>query len=109
MVPGRPAISNCEAATEKVSECLDHHFKSIMQQDKFYIRDFENFLSKIRNFTSIPDGSFLVTAIVVGLYPNIPHSAGLNVPKFAPENRKEKQIPTSGILKMSEFALGNNC
>ena len=30
-VPGRPKISNCGAPTEKASEFLDFHLKSIMQ------------------------------------------------------------------------------
>ena len=43
-VPGRPV-------TEK--EFLDHHIKLIMQPGKSYIKDSEDFLSKIGNFTSI--------------------------------------------------------
>ena len=49
-----------------------------MQQCISYTRDSEDFLSKFRNFTSIPDGSFLVTVDVLRLYPSIPHSAGFN-------------------------------
>ena len=30
-VPGRPVISNCGSSTEKCSEFLDYHLKSIMQ------------------------------------------------------------------------------
>ena len=98
-VPRRPAISNCEVAIEKVLEFLDHHLKPIMQQDNSYIRDSEDFLSKIGSFTSILDGSFLVTTDVVELYPSIPHLPDLNALKSALENRKEKQIPTSDLLK----------
>ena len=29
-VPGRPVISNCGSSTEKCSEFLNHHLKSIM-------------------------------------------------------------------------------
>ena len=38
-VPGRPVISNCRMTTEKVSEFLDHHLKSIMLNGLSYIRD----------------------------------------------------------------------
>ena len=79
-----------------------------MQQGKSYIRDSEDFLSKIRNFTSIPDGSSLVRVNVVGLYPRIPHSAGLTALKPDLKTRKEKQIPTCDLLKMDEFVLGKN-
>ena len=50
----------------------------------------------------------LVTADVVGLCPSIPHSAGLNSLKKALENRVNKQIPTSDLVKMAKFVLSNN-
>ena len=43
-VPGRPVISNCGTHTEKVSEFLDHHLKSVMQAGKSYIRDSAHFI-----------------------------------------------------------------
>ena len=89
--------SNCGAATEEVSKFLGHHLKPIMQQGKSYIRDSEEFLSKIRNFTFIPD--------VVGLYPIIPHSGGLSALTSTLENWMGMQIPTSDLVKMAEFAL----
>ena len=98
-VPGRPVISDCGAATEKVSKFSDHHLKPIMQQGKCYMRGCEDFLLKIRKFTSILDGSFLVTADVVGLYPSIPHSVGLDALKSALGNRKEKQHLLAICLK----------
>ena len=45
---------------------------------------------------------------MVGLYPSIPYSADLSALKPARENRKEKQIRTSNLCKMTEFVLGNN-
>ena len=38
----------------------------------------------------------------------VDHSAGLSALKSALENQKEKQIPTTGLHKMTEFVLGNN-
>ena len=43
-----------------------------------YIRDSSHFLERIKNIYSVPDNSMLATPNVVGLYPSIPHSAGLN-------------------------------
>ena len=71
-VPERPAISNCSTSTAKVSEVLDHHLKPIMQEGWSYIKDTEGFLKKIQNMGKIPQDSILVTADVVGLYPNMP-------------------------------------
>ena len=79
-VPGRPTISNCGAPTEKASEFLDFHLKSIMQNGASYIKDSNDFKSKIKNI-DIPNDALLVTADVVGLYPSIPHEAGLSALK----------------------------
>ena len=50
----------------------------------------------------------LVTAYVVGLYPSISHSAGLNSLKKVLEGEVNKLIRTSELLKMTEFVLSNN-
>ena len=75
-VPGRPVIPNCGMPTEKVSEYLDDHLKPVMQKGKLYIRDSGNFLEKIKNVSTLPENTILVTADVVGLYPSIPHQVG---------------------------------
>ena len=66
---------------------MDNHLKPIIEPGKFFIRDSEDFLSKIRNFTFIPDGSLLVTADVVGFYPSVPYSVDLSAVKSTLENR----------------------
>ena len=75
-VPGRPVISNFGTPTEKVSEFLYHHLKPIMQNGLSYIRNSQHFLEKIKTIGSVPENAILVTADVVGLYPNIPHQEG---------------------------------
>ena len=75
-VPGRPVISNYGTPTE-VSEYLDYILKPIMQDSWSYIKDSGDFLKKIKSIGKIPDGSILVTADVIGLYPSISHEAGL--------------------------------
>ena len=46
-VPGRPVISNCGKPTEKTSEFLDSHLKTIMQERWSYIKDSADFINKI--------------------------------------------------------------
>ena len=46
----------------------------------------------------------LVTADVVGLYPSIPKSAGVNPLKKGLENRVNKEIPTSNLVKITKFS-----
>lgn len=45
----------------------------------------------------------------MGFHPIIPHSAGLNFLKKNLENRVDKQVPTSDLVKMAEFVLSNYC
>ena len=101
-------ISNCGTSTEKDFEFLDYHLKPIMQKGKSYIKDSGDFINKIKSLQNIPEGAILVTADVVGLYPSIPHEAGLKALREALDNRENKQIPTENLLKMAEFVLKNN-
>ena len=73
-----------------------------------YIRDSQHFLEKIKTIGSVPENAILVAIDVVGLYPNIPHQAGLKSLKEAPEERDIKKIPTKDLLKIVEFVLNNN-
>ena len=107
-VHGRPVISNCGTPAEKVSEFLDHHIKPVMQKGLSYIRDSQHFLEKIKTIGSVPENAILVTADEVGLYPSIPHQAGLKALKEALEKRDIKKIPTEDLVKMAEFVLNNN-
>ena len=73
-----------------------------------YISDSQHFLEKIKTIGSVPENAILVTAVVVGLYPNIPHQTGLKALKEALERRDIKKIPTEDLVKMAEFELNNN-
>ena len=73
-----------------------------------YIKDTNEFLLKLKNFRKVPDNAILITADVVGLYPNIPHNEGLEVLKKRIDNFYEKSIPTEDLFKMAEFVLKNN-
>ena len=48
-----------------------------MQDSWSYNKSSSDFLTKIENISGIPVGAFLVTKDVAGLYPRIPHGAGL--------------------------------
>ena len=82
-VPVRPVISNCGMPTEKVSIFSDYLLKPVMQNG----RDFGHFLQNIKNISTLPENSILVTIDVVGLYPSIAHQGGLSALKKTLENR----------------------
>ena len=74
--------------TEKASEFIDFHLKSVMQRSWFYIKDSGDFIKKNKRISIIPDDAILGTADVVGLYPNISH--GLKTLQEALQKRQEK-------------------
>ena len=109
-VPGRPVISNCGTPTEKFSEYLEHILKPVMLESWLYIKDSGNILMNLKHLGQITDGAILVTADVVGLYPNIPHKAVLerlrrrliDTPEITPG------ILTEDTVQITEFVLKNN-
>ena len=62
-------------------------------------KDTEDFLEKIKSLGRIPEDAFLVTKDVVGLYPSIPHNAGL---KALLEERSDKKVPSADSVDMAE-------
>ena len=99
-VPGRPVISNCGTPTEKVSGFLHHHLKPVMQEGEPYIKDTGDFLNKTKNINAIPENAILVAADVIGLYPSIPHQAGLKALSETLDKKKTHKVPTS---KLAEY------
>ena len=85
----RPFISNCGTPTEKCSEFLDYHLKPLMQNGWSYIKDSGDFIKRTRNLGSIPKNAILITADVVGLYPSIPHEAGLKALRELLDKREQ--------------------
>ena len=91
---GRPVISGCNTPTQKISEFVDHHLKPLVTSVPSCVKDTNDFLKKLRDINTLPDGAIMVTIDVVGLYP---HREALN-------NRKNPEIPTD----LAELVLKNN-
>ena len=79
-----------------------------MENSWSYLKDSGDFLKKMKSISSIPEDNTLVTANIVGLYPSIPHTAGLAALRDALDNREVKKIPTEDLVKIEEFVLKNN-
>ena len=79
-----------------------------MQKGWSYIKDSGDFIKKTQNLGSIPENAILVTADVVGLYPSIPHEAGLKALREVLDKREQHTIPTSELIRMADFVLKNN-
>ena len=101
-------ISNSSYYTENISSVLDYHLQPLAQKVKSYIKDTNHFLSKLKSLGKLPQGAILCTIDVVGLYPNIPHSEGLNSLGRFLELRDNKQISSDTLIELVEIVLKNN-
>ena len=79
-----------------------------MQRGWSYIKNSGDFIKKARNLGSIPKNAILITADAVGLYPSIPHEAGLKALREVLEKREQHTIPTSKLIRKADFVLKNN-
>ena len=73
-----------------------------MQEGKSYLRDTDDFLSKIKQLGPIPEGAILVTADVTGLYPSIPHEGGINALKETLSKRSDLKVPAQVLVDMAD-------
>ena len=106
--PGRPVISGCNTPTEKMSAFVDHQLKSLVPHIPSYLKDTNDFLTKLKEMSRFPEGAILVTIDVVGLYPNIPHNEGLEAIRKILNTRTNPEIPTDHIVDLVELVLKNN-
>ena len=107
-VPGRPVISNSSFYTENISSFLDFHLKPLAQKVKSFLKDTNDFLMKLTGLPPLSNNVMLCTVDVVGLYPNIPHSDGMEAMRKALEQRSDKSISTQSLLELSKCVLENN-
>ena len=56
----------------------------------------------------IPENAILFTADAVGLYPSIPHEAGLKALREILDKGQQYTIPTRELIRMADFVLKNN-
>ena len=82
--------------------------KAITQKVKSFIKDTNDFLKKLNELRDLPDDFILCTIDVVRLYPNIPHSEGLEAIPKALDKRKDQTISTDSLILLGEFVLKNN-
>ena len=80
-------------------------FKTTSSSGKFYLKETNEFLKKLRSLPKLPDGIILCTMDVVGLYPIILHDEGLSAVRKRFESRKEKYVSTDTIIDLAEVVL----
>ena len=66
------------------------------------------FFDKLKDLGEVPGGAFLITVDVVGLYPSISNTEGLEVLCKLYGMFLHKKLPTEDIIKKADFVLKNN-
>ena len=105
---GRPVIPGCNTPTEKISAFVDQQLKPLVPLTPSYVKDTNDFLTKLKDMDRFPKEAILVTIDVVGLYPHIPHNEGLAAIRKILNTRTNQEIPTDDIVDLAELVLKNN-
>ena len=106
-IPGRPICSSVTHPTSRIRKFVDAHIKKYVPTTKSYIRDTQDFITKIKQLGPIPEGAILVTLNVSSLYTNIPNQEGITA--VADQLRKDptKKGISSYILDLLKLVLHN--
>jgi len=87
---------------------LDFHLQPLSKKVKSFVKDTNDFLKKLLTLPPLSENTILCTVDVVGLYPNIPHSDGMEALKVALEQREDKSVSTESLLDLAKCVLENN-
>ena len=102
--PERPVINSIECHTSKISRFADHHLQPMVKQIPSYIKDTNDFIDKVNNF-SVPVNSILVNMDVRSLYTSIPNHEGIAATKKSYDSYVHKTIPTKIITTFPKLIL----
>jgi hypothetical protein len=83
---------------------VDEHIKRYIPKVKTYVRDTQDFITKIRSTPPLPEVSYLVTMDIVSLNTNIPYHEALVA--IAQHLRSDPSIGPY-ILKLADLCLHN--
>ena len=97
--PLRPIVSGYNSISSNLSEYLDSYLKFQARLCKSFIRDTNDFLTKLKSIKNIPKNSIFVTMDVSSLYTNIDHEEGAQACYEKLETRSNKTVPSTTLKK----------
>ena len=106
-VPGRPICSSVNHPTSRISKFVDEHIKGYVPHTKSYIRDTQDFITKLKSLGQIPEGAILCTLDVSLLYTNIPNQEGILAVEEKLRSDPSKTPITKFILDLLSLVLHN--
>ena len=109
--PLREVVSGSGSNTEFMSAFVDHHMKEEVRKLNSFIEDSPHFLREIEEINKrgrLPEQAIPVTMDITALYPSIPWAEGLEAMELAAEQRTDKTVPTSFLLRLMLVVLATN-
>lgn len=107
MPEGRPICSDCASESYRICELIDHFIKPISNQHPAFLKDSYDFVERVRG-KRVPIDSFICTADVTALYPNMCIERSLKVVEKAFKENPDPNRPDQAILKLLEISLKTN-
>ena len=105
--PGRPIIADCGSESYASAEYIDHFLAPLANQHKSYLKDNNDFISKIAEIKA-KEGAFIATIDVDSLYTNIDNTNGLEAVKQIFNKNPDPNRPDKEILELLKINLENN-
>ncbi|XP_053391365.1 uncharacterized protein LOC128554143 [Mercenaria mercenaria] len=107
--PGRPIVSAYDSCMDHISKYVDHILQPFVQSLPSYIKDTNDFITKLKQHKLSNHKTFLVTLDVNSLYTNIPHTEGIEACKYFLENSNYNgRLSVDSVCKLIQTVLENN-
>ncbi len=108
--PGRPIESSNSSPSEKISQMSDIIMNEYVALLPSTIKDTTDFLQKCALISNIPEGAFIVSWDVVGLYPNIPIEEGLKASEWMLKKHRKGNVNPSNksVIELLRLVLTCN-
>ena len=106
-IPGRPICSSVNHPTARISQFVDAHIRDYVPKTASYIRDTQDFITKLKEIDSVPEGAILATLDVTSLYTNIPNQEGIVAVADKLRSDPKKQGIAKYILDLLKLVLHN--
>jgi len=108
MPPGRPIVSDVSSETYRISEYIDSFINPLSIKHNSYIKNFYEFVNKIKDFAAIHNNYLLVTGDITSLYTNMDSNRSINCVREAFLANKNPSRPDKHILELLKICLKNN-
>ncbi|XP_071178031.1 uncharacterized protein [Mytilus edulis] len=102
--PSRPIVSANGYPTEEISEFVDFHLRSHVENLPSHIQDTTDYLRKMESMNPLPPETLLITLDVTSLYTNIPHDDGIQSCREIWDSRNILEPPTECLAMGTKIA-----